>query len=56
MPWQARLRQTLPTVVWVCLVLAIAAYGSVVVRNVTDMLAAIAHPAPAVIAIAQPRR
>lgn len=42
--------------VWVCFVLAIAAYGSVVVRNVTEMLATITHPAPAVLAIEQPRR
>lgn len=56
MPWPAKLRQVLPTVVWVCLVLAIAVYGSVVVRNVTDMLATIAHPGPAIVAIEQPRR
>lgn len=28
----------LPGVAWVCLVLAVATYGSVVVRNVTDVL------------------
>ena len=45
MPWQAKARQAVPTVVWVCVVLAIAAYGAVVVRNVTDVLAGIAgHP------------
>jgi hypothetical protein len=45
MRWQAKFRQALPGLAWVCLVLAVAAYGAVVVRNVTDMLAGIAgHP------------
>jgi hypothetical protein len=56
MRWQASLQQALPMAVWVCLVLAMAAYGAVVVRNVTDMLAGIAHPASAVVAVAQPTR
>jgi hypothetical protein len=43
-------------VVWVCLVLAVAAYGSVVVRNVTDTLSGIAHHPDAVIATASPAR
>ncbi len=56
MRWQARLRQTLPRAVWVCLVLAVAAYGAVVVRNVTEMLAGITHPAPAIVVVERPVR
>jgi hypothetical protein len=41
---------------WVCLVLAVAAYGSVVVRNVTDMLAGITHSAPKVVMVERPSR
>jgi hypothetical protein len=56
MRWRAELRQALPGVVWVCLVLAVAACGSFVVRNVTDALSAIAHHSDAVIATASPTR
>jgi hypothetical protein len=42
--------------VWVCLVLAIAAYGSVVVRNVTDVLAGISHPPPGIVVVERPTR
>jgi hypothetical protein len=44
MRWRARVRATLSGLVWIGVVLAVAAYGSVVVRNVTDALAGIAHP------------
>jgi hypothetical protein len=50
------MRQALPGVVWVCLVLAVAAYGSVVVRNVTEVLAGIAHQAPVMVAVERPSR
>lgn len=43
------------TLLWVCAVLAVAAYGSVCVRNVTTMLADMAYH-PAVVAMATPGR
>ena len=39
--------------VWVCLVLPVAAYGSVVVRNVTDMLVGMTHQ-PDIVVVEQP--
>jgi hypothetical protein len=56
MPWQAKVRQALPGVVWVCLVLAVAAYGAVVVRNVTEMLAGIAGHPHSVVLVERPTR
>jgi hypothetical protein len=56
MRWPVKVRQALPGVVWVCLVLAVAAYGAVVVRNVTDMLGGIVHQAPEMVAVARPAR
>jgi hypothetical protein len=42
--------------IWACMVLAVAAYGAVVVRNVTDMLVGVtSHPASMVVA-QQPNR
>ena len=35
--------------VWVCLVLAVAAYGAAVVRNVTDALIAMSSRQPAMV-------
>ena len=52
MHWRANLIRTLT---WTCLILAVAAYGSVVVRNVTDTLMGIAHQQPIVV-VEQPRR
>jgi hypothetical protein len=56
MPWQAKLRQAVDGAVWICLVLAVAAYGAVVVRNVTEMLVGITQPARSVIAVEHPMR
>jgi hypothetical protein len=56
MPWQAKVRQALPRVVWVCLVLAIAAYGAVVVRNVTDTLIGIADHSRSMVLVERPTR
>jgi hypothetical protein len=56
MPWQAKARQAVPTVVWVCVVLAIAAYGAVVVRNVTDTLIGIADHSRAMVLAERPNR
>jgi hypothetical protein len=56
MPWQAKVRQALPGVAWICLVLAVAAYGAAIVRNVTDVLAAIAGHPRSVVVMATPNR
>ena len=56
MRWQAKVRQAVPSLVWVCLVLAIAAYGAVVVRNVTDTLIGIADHSRSVASVERPNR
>jgi hypothetical protein len=56
MPWQAKVRQALPVVAWICLVLAIAAYGAAIVRNVTDVLAGIAGHQHSVVVMETPNR
>jgi hypothetical protein len=56
MRWRARLRQAAPGLVWIGLVLAIAAYGSVIVRNVTDTMAGIAHHNAAMAMVERPSR
>jgi hypothetical protein len=56
MRWRARVRQAAPGVVWIGLVLAIAAYGSVIVRNVTDSMAGIAHHDDAMVMVERPSR
>jgi F0F1-type ATP synthase membrane subunit c/vacuolar-type H+-ATPase subunit K len=42
--------------VWACLVLAVAAYGAVVVRNVTDTLVGITSRQPSTVIAQQPYR
>jgi hypothetical protein len=50
MLWQVKVRQALPGIAWVCLVLALAGYGAAIVGNVTDVLSGIAgHPRSAVL-------
>jgi hypothetical protein len=56
MLWQAKVRQALPTLVWVCVVLAVAAYGAVVVRNVTDTLIGIVDHSRSVALVDRPNR
>jgi hypothetical protein len=53
MRWQAEFARRL---FWVCLVLAVAAYGSVVVRNVTETLVGITTHQPPMIVVQQPNR
>ena len=53
MHWRANLIRTLT---WTCLILAVAAYGSVVVRNVTDTLVGITSHQPPIVVVQQPRR
>jgi hypothetical protein len=56
MHWQAKFRPLLPGLVWVCLVLAVAAYGSAGVRNVTDMLGGIAGHSRSMVVVERPSR
>jgi hypothetical protein len=42
MHWQAEPTRPVRSLVWACLILAVAAYGAVVVRSVTDALVGIA--------------
>jgi hypothetical protein len=53
MHWRAELLRTLT---WACLILAVAAYGSVVVRNVTDALVGITSHQPPIVVVQQPTR
>jgi F0F1-type ATP synthase membrane subunit c/vacuolar-type H+-ATPase subunit K len=46
----------LRTLLWIGLVLAVAAYGSVVVRNVTETLVWIASHQPAMVMVQRPSR
>jgi hypothetical protein len=43
MRWQADRSAPVRNLVWICLVLTVAAFGSVVVRNVTETLVGITH-------------
>ena len=56
MRWRADITKVLMHLVWACLVMAVAAYGAVVVRNVTDMLVAIACHQPSMIVAERPSR
>ena len=56
MRWRASLRDVLPHLLWACLVLAVAAYGAEIVRNVTDALLKIAGQSDTVATLDQPHR
>jgi hypothetical protein len=56
MPWQVKVRQWVPGIAWICLVLAVAAYGAAIVRNVTDVLTAIAGHPRSVVFMGTPNR
>jgi hypothetical protein len=45
-----------PGLVWIVLVLAMAGYGSVVVRNVTEALRGIVHPETVALSVEKPSR
>jgi uncharacterized membrane protein YqhA len=49
-------RQAAPGVVWVGLVLAVAAYGAVIVHNVTETMAGIASQGSAMVMVEHPAR
>lgn len=57
MRWQAKVvRQAVPVVAWVCLVLAVATFGAVVVRNVTDALVTMTDHSRAMNFVERPNR
>ena len=56
MRWRVDLAGAVRNLVWACLVLAVAAYGAVVVRNVTDALVGIATHQPSMVVAQQPYR
>lgn len=49
MRWRVDIGRLGRDLLWASLVLAVAAYGAVVVRNVTDMLVGITHQPPMVV-------
>jgi hypothetical protein len=55
MRWRADLARLAQHLLWACLVVAVAAYGSVVVRNVTEMLVGITHQ-PSIVVVQRPNR
>jgi hypothetical protein len=56
MRWRAKLTTLLPRLAWICLVLAVATWGAVVVRNVTDALMGIAYHQPSYVVVERPNR
>jgi F0F1-type ATP synthase membrane subunit c/vacuolar-type H+-ATPase subunit K len=56
MRWRANRTEPVRGLVWVCLVLGVAAYGSVVVRNVTETLVGIATHQPSMVVVQRPSR
>lgn len=56
MRWRVDRAGLVRHLVWAGLVLAVAAYGSVVVRNVTDTLVGIATHQPSMVIAQQPYR
>jgi F0F1-type ATP synthase membrane subunit c/vacuolar-type H+-ATPase subunit K len=47
---------TVRNLIWAALVVAVAAYGAVVVRNVTETLVGITSPQPSVVIAERPNR
>jgi hypothetical protein len=56
MRWRVDIPRLIQNLSWVGLVLAVAAYGAVVVRNVTEMLVGIATHQPPVVVVQRPNR
>ena len=53
---RADIRRLARDLLWACLVLAVAAYGAVVVRNITDTLVAITYHEPTMVVARRPTR
>jgi hypothetical protein len=56
MRWRVDLPPLLMNLLWAGVVLAVAAFGAAVVRNVTDALVGIAYHQPPVAVVDQPNR
>jgi hypothetical protein len=56
MRWRAKIRRVLPDVAWACLVLAVAAYGAAIVRNITDAMIDIRDKSHAMVVVQRPNR
>jgi hypothetical protein len=56
MRWRADLPVLLLDLARACLIVAVAAFGAAIVRNVTDTLMGIAHHQPSVEVVQQPYR
>jgi F0F1-type ATP synthase membrane subunit c/vacuolar-type H+-ATPase subunit K len=56
MRWRARVARLVRDLSWACLIVALAAYGAAVVRNVTDALGGITSRQPDVIVAKWPSR
>ncbi|MDR3532398.1 MAG: hypothetical protein P4L90_17830 [Rhodopila sp.] len=54
--WRPEVTTLLTDLLWACLIVAVAAYGAVVVRNVTDTLMAIAYHQPSIVVADKPSR
>jgi F0F1-type ATP synthase membrane subunit c/vacuolar-type H+-ATPase subunit K len=56
MRWRVDLSRLARDVLWVGLILAVAAYGAVVVRNVTETMVAITSHQPSIVVVERPNR
>jgi hypothetical protein len=56
MRWRVDIPRLIYGLTWVALVLAVAAYGAVIVRNVTEMLVGIATHQPPLFLVQRPNR
>jgi F0F1-type ATP synthase membrane subunit c/vacuolar-type H+-ATPase subunit K len=56
MRWRVDTQRLVRNLLWAGLVVAVAAYGSVIVRNVTETLVGITSPQPSLIVVQRPNR
>ncbi len=56
MRWRADITPLLLNLLWAGLILAMAAFGAVIVRNMTDALTGIAYQRPSIVVADQPSR
>jgi F0F1-type ATP synthase membrane subunit c/vacuolar-type H+-ATPase subunit K len=56
MRWRVDAQTLVRNLLWAGLVVAVAAYGSVIVRNVTEMLVGITSHQPSLIVVQRPNR
>ncbi len=53
---RTKVHRAAPRLIWIGLVLAVAAYGAVVVRNITETMVGIVHHDAAVTMVGRPNR